>query len=142
MENSHETYASALSKAQKLGFAEADPNSDVGGDDIAYKLSIISALAFGQFVKPDIIYKEGISGITVQDMVQAKEFGYRIKMIGITKYGDDGQLEVRVHPMLVPLTHSLATVSGSQNGILISTEAIEEILMVGPGPDSCLPLPQ
>jgi len=133
MENSNESYSSALTKAQKLGLAEADPSSDVNGDDVTYKLSIISALAFGQFAKPDTIYKEGIAAITIKDIMQAKEFGYRIKLIGITRYGDAGRLDVRVHPMLIPIAHPLATVSYSQNGILISTEAIEEIFIVGPG---------
>lgn len=133
MENSHETYYSAIAKAQQLGFAEANPSSDVNGDDVAYKLSVISALAFGQFVRPEAIYKEGISGISVIDISLAGDFGYRIKLLGISRRPTDKQLDVRLHPMFVPIAHPLATVSDSQNGILISTEAIDEIFIVGPG---------
>jgi homoserine dehydrogenase len=137
MESDRESYDAALSKAQALGFAEADPTNDVDGHDVAYKLSILAALAYGRFVKPDSIYKEGIRNITAEDIAQANEFGYRIKLVGTARQaGGDGQSErvdVRVHPMLVPLSHTLASVAGSNNGILVDGHAVGEITMVGPG---------
>lgn len=136
MEEKGESYHDALSQAQKLGFAEADPTSDVDGHDVAYKLSILSALAYNKFVKPDDILKEGIRTITADDMAQAKEFGYRIKLIGMTSESNGKGLDVRVHPMLVPLSHPLAAVSGGNNGILVRGNAVGEIVMLGPGAGS------
>lgn len=132
MEENGESYDSALAKAQALGFAEADPTNDVDGHDVAYKLSILSALSYQRFVQPKAIYKEGIRNITADDIAQAKEFGYRIKLVGSTSRVN-GAVDVRVHPMLVPLGHPLAAVGGSNNGILVSGDAVGEIVMVGPG---------
>lgn len=147
MEEKQASYQSALAEAQSLGFAESDPTNDVDGHDVAYKLSILSALAYGRFVKPDDILKEGIRAITAEDISHAQEFGYRIKLVGsasrsITSEStqsppvnraDNPALDVRVHPMLVPLSHSLAAVSGSANGILVNGDVVGEIIMVGPG---------
>jgi homoserine dehydrogenase len=134
MEQAGASYADALAKAQQLGFAEADPTNDVDGFDVAYKLSILSALAYQRFAKPADIYKEGIRAITSDDMNMAKELGYRIKLVGSTSREEGtSRIDVRVHPMLVPLGHSLAAVSGSNNGILLSGHAVGEIVMVGPG---------
>ena len=133
IENSDLSFQSVLSLAQQLGIAESDPSADIDGYDVAYKLSIISALAFGQFVDPDSIYREGIAGIHAQDIKQAKELGYRIKLLGITRRANNERLDVRVHPMLVPINHPLASVSDSQNSIMLSTEAIDQIMLAGPG---------
>jgi len=132
MEEKGESYQSALAEAQSLGYAEADPSNDVDGHDVGYKLSILSALAHGRFVKPAEIYKEGIRGVFPEDIAQAREFGYRVKLIGTTRRADN-RLDVRVHPMFVPLNHPLAAVSGSNNGILVTGDAVGEIVMVGPG---------
>jgi homoserine dehydrogenase len=141
MESKGESYNAALKQAQELGFAEADPTNDVDGHDVAYKLSILSALAYERFIKPQDIFCEGIRNVTAQDMAHAKEFGYRIKLIGTSRMAKDAEsgesaCDVRVHPMLVPLTHPLANVSGSSNGILVNGHAVGEILMVGPGAGS------
>ncbi len=137
MEEEGESYQSALARAQKLGFAEADPTNDVDGHDVAYKLSILSALAHGRFVRPESIYRQGIRKVSAADIAQAREFGYRVKLVGMTCLADPdsagGALSVRVHPMLVPLSHPLAAVSGSNNGILVRGHAVGEITMVGPG---------
>jgi homoserine dehydrogenase len=133
MEEYGDTYASALAKAQEQGFAEPDPTSDVDGHDVAYKLSILSALAFGRFVQPSSIYREGIRSITTEDIRLTKEMGYRIKLVGITRKAGKELLDVRVHPMLVPLSHPLATVSNSKNGVLVKSDAVDEIILVGPG---------
>lgn len=138
MEQRGEDFGVALKQAQQLGFAEADPTNDVEGYDVAYKLSILSALAYGRFAKPESIYREGITKISAEDIANAREFGYRIKLVGSTRCASDGQggsgpLHVRVHPTLVPLTHPLSSVSGSHNGILVTGHAVGEIVMVGPG---------
>jgi len=132
MEEKGESYQSALAEAQSLGYAEADPTNDVDGHDVGYKLSILSALAHGRFVRPAEIFKEGIRGVFPEDIAQAREFGYRVKLIGTTRRSDN-RLDVRVHPMFVPLSHPLAAVSGSNNGILVTGDAVGEIVMVGPG---------
>lgn len=130
------SYAAALKEAQDLGFAEADPTADVDGFDVAYKLSVLSALGFGHFVKPDTIYKEGIRNITEEDMALAKEFGYRIKLLGTAaKSSNNGNthFDVRVHPTMVPLEHPLASVSGANNGILVRGHAVGQLTLIGPG---------
>jgi homoserine dehydrogenase len=132
MEQHGQSFQSALKEAQSLGLAEADPTNDVEGWDVAYKLSILAALAYGRFVRPQDIFRQGISQLTAQDIAQARELGYRIKLIGCAKR-DDGKLSVRVHPTLVPLDHPLANVSSSHNGILVEGHAVGEITMVGPG---------
>ncbi len=132
MEERGESFARALEVAQSLGFAEADPTADVEGFDVAYKLSILSALAYGRFARPESIFRQGIRDISAEDMASAREFGYRIKLVGCTAGGEDS-LSVRVHPTLVPLAHPLAAVSGSNNGILVTGHAVGEIVMVGPG---------
>jgi len=130
------SYADALKEAQDLGFAEADPTADVDGFDVAYKLSVLSALGFGHFVNPETIYKEGIRSITEEDMALAKEFGYRIKLLGTAaRGGSNGKsgFDVRVHPTLVPLDHPLASVSGPNNGILVRGHAVGQLTLIGPG---------
>lgn len=132
MEERGEDFAAALKKAQELGFAEADPTNDVEAFDVAYKLSILSALAYGRFVRTADIFRQGITKVTADDITHAKEFGYRVKLVGSTRLQGDG-LDVRVHPMLVPISHPLSAVSGSHNGILVTGHAVGEIVMVGPG---------
>ena len=142
MEERGISYAEALAEAQALGFAEADPSADVDGHDVAYKLSILAALSFQSFVKPTDIYRQGIREITPEDLALAKEFGYRIKLVGTarsTSSASDANtagLAVRVHPTLVPLSHPLAAVSGSNNCILVNGDAVGELIMVGPGAGS------
>jgi homoserine dehydrogenase len=136
MESKGESYENALAQAQALGFAEADPTNDVDGFDVAYKLSILSALSYERFIKPADIFREGIRKITAQDIAYAKEFGYRIKLLGTSRHAENKTCDVRVHPMLVPITHPLANVSGASNGILVNGHAVGEILMVGPGAGS------
>jgi len=133
MEEKQESYENSLTEAQRRGFAEADPTNDVDGHDVGYKLSILSALSFQRFVKPGDIYKEGIRSITADDIAHAKEFGFRIKLVGSTRRLPDQKIDCRVHPMLVPISHPLAAVSSSNNGILVAGDAVGEIVMVGPG---------
>jgi homoserine dehydrogenase len=132
MEDHGQSFDQALTEAQRLGFAEADPTNDVEGFDVAYKITILASLAFGRFVDATNVHRQGITRITDLDIAMAREFGYRIKMIGLARRGN-GCLDVRAHPMLVPLHHLLASVEGASNAIFISGSAVGEIMLVGPG---------
>ncbi|HWP44436.1 MAG TPA: homoserine dehydrogenase [Blastocatellia bacterium] len=132
MEESGLSFEQALAEAQRLGFAEADPTNDVEAFDVAYKITILASLAFGRFVDADAVYREGITRITDTDIKIAKEFGYRIKLIGMARRGD-GCLDVRAHPVLVAHNHILASVEGANNAIFISGSAVGEVMLVGPG---------
>jgi len=132
MEEKGESFDAALAKAQALGFAEADPTNDVEGFDVAYKVSILAALAFGNFVKPQEIFRRGITHIQTTDLEHAKEFGYRIKLIGRADR-NNSNVAARVEPCFVPINHPLASVSGSNNGIVVNGHAVGELMMVGPG---------
>jgi len=132
MEARGQSFEAALAEAQRLGFAEADPTNDVEGFDVAYKITILSSLAFGRFVDAESVHRRGITQITDLDIAMAGEFGYRIKMIGQARRGD-GCLEVRAQPMLVPIHHPLASVEGANNAIFISGSAVGEIMLLGPG---------
>lgn len=132
MEEKGEDFQSALTKAQDLGFAEADPTNDIEAHDVAFKLSILTALAFGSFARPEEVLRKGIATIAPEDFRQAKEFGYRIKLLGSTSKRGDA-VDVRVLPTLVPLSHPLANVSGGNNGIVVHGDAVGELMMIGPG---------
>jgi len=133
MELEQKPFADALREAQAAGYAEADPTDDIEGRDVVYKIAILSSLAFQSPVEVEKIYCQGITQITDLDIKIAAEFGYRIKMIGLTQPGEGRTLDVRVHPMLVPLHHPLAGVEGVNNAIFISGSAVGEIMISGPG---------
>lgn len=132
MQTRGQSFKEALSDAQSLGFAEADPTNDVEAFDVAYKITILASLAFGKFVDTDEVYRQGITQITDLDISMARDFGYRIKLIGMARRGA-GCLDVRAHPMLVPIHHPLASVEGANNAIFISGHAVGEVMLLGPG---------
>ena len=134
MEREQKAFADALAEAQAAGYAEADPTDDVEGRDVAYKIAILSSLAFQSPIEVEQIYRQGITEISALDIALASEFGYRIKMIGLAQPTKTEALDVRVHPMLVPLTHPLAGVDGVNNAIFINGSAVGEIMLSGPGP--------
>ena len=132
MENEGADYADVLREAQELGYAEADPTFDVEGIDTAHKLSILAAMAYGSKIKFDEVFTEGISNITAADIESVAELGYRIKLLGIAKpHGE--QVEMRVHPTLVPLTAQLAQVSDSYNAVQVSGDFVEHTMYSGRG---------
>jgi len=135
MENEGDDYADVLKEAQALGYAEADPTFDVEGIDTAHKLSILAAMAFGSKIKFDEVYTEGISRITADDIASAHEMGYRIKLLGIAKphFNGEEQVEMRVHPTLVPLNSQIAQVSDSYNAVQISGDFVEHTMYFGRG---------
>jgi len=104
-------FAQVLQEAQQLGYAEADPSADIEGIDAANKIAILAAIAFGSHVPLELVYREGISKITPQDISYARQMGYVIKLLAIAKQAD-GKAELRVHPALLPAAHPLASVNG------------------------------
>ena len=125
-------FEAALSEAQAKGYAEADPTLDVEGQDAAHKLAILSALAFGMKINFDDVYIEGISRITPMDIEFAAQFGYRIKLLAITKF-DGRAVEARVHPTMIPFDNMLSNVNGTLNAISVSADAVGDILLYGHG---------
>jgi homoserine dehydrogenase len=126
------SYEDALSQAQRLGYAEADPSEDVDGRDAAAKMAILARLAFGTPVHLDQVPYEGIEHIAPEDLEYAREFGLGLKLLG-TAERVDGGLSVRVHPAFLYPGHPLASVTGPYNAVTVESEAITEITMSGPG---------
>ena len=116
MTDTGQAFASVLAEAQTKGYAEADPTLDVGGIDAAHKLQILASLAYNGYIRFSDIYVEGIQKIDAVDIEFAHELGYRIKLLAIAK-ANDGELEVRVHPTMIPETHLLASVGGASGAI-------------------------
>lgn len=121
-----------LKEAQELGFAEADPTYDVEGIDTAHKLAILMTIAFGLHVHLDDINVEGISSIEPTDIDFAKNLGYRIKLLAISRNHGD-HVEARVHPTMVPDDHMLATINGAFNGIQFNGDIVGDVLLYGQG---------
>ena len=126
------TYEQALSQAQELGYAEADPTDDVTGRDAAAKMAIIARLAFSTPVHLEQVVYEGIEHITADDMAYAEELGLGLKLIG-TAERVEGGISVRVHPAFLYGGHPLASVNGPFNAVTFESDAITEITMSGPG---------
>jgi homoserine dehydrogenase len=124
-------FTEALAQAQRDGLAEADPTLDIEGHDAAHKLCLLVTLAFGVRLKPAQVYTEGISGIASSDINYARELGFTIKLLAIAK--DDGGIEARVHPTMIPSRHLLAGVSGAFNAIHVNSEALGPSMYFGQG---------
>ena len=125
-------FADALKEAQALGYAESDPTFDIEGIDAAHKLTIMASIAFGIPMQFDRVYTEGISKLTAQDIAYAEEFGYRIKLLGITRRTPKG-IELRVHPTLIPEKRLIANVDGVMNAVLVKADAAGQTLYYGAG---------
>ncbi len=125
-------FGDALRQAQRDGLAEANPTLDIEGHDAAHKLCLLVALAFGALLKPSQVHTEGISAVTQADIAYARELGYAIKLLAIAK-DDDGGIEARVHPTMVPKRHLLASVGGAFNAIYINGEALGSSMYYGLG---------
>ena len=125
-------YGEVLAEAQALGYAEADPTLDVEGVDSAHKLQILASLAFRTAVDLAAIHTEGISRLQAEEIANARELGYRIKLLAIAK-AHDGALDVRVHPTMIPAASPLAAVSGAFNAIFVSGDAAGDQMFYGRG---------
>jgi homoserine dehydrogenase len=128
-------FAEVLAEAKQLGYAEADPTLDVEGIDSAHKLGILAALAFGTPVPFKEIYTEGISRITPLDITFAHDFGYTVKLLAIAKANGE-EIEVRVHPTMIPKGYLLARVGGVFNAIYLVGKGVGETLFYGRGAGS------
>ncbi|HHT46575.1 MAG TPA: homoserine dehydrogenase, partial [Firmicutes bacterium] len=128
-------FNTALAEAQAKGFAEQDPASDLEGKDAAYKLCILSRLAFNSRVRFEDIYIQGIEGLSKRDVFYAGELGYTIKLLAIGEEVQGG-LVLRVHPTLIPLAHPLASVLNENNALFVVGDAVGEVMFYGPGAGS------
>ena len=125
-------FSVVLKEAQARGYAEADPALDIEGMDSAHKLQILAMLAFRTSLDLKDIYTEGITGVAHEDVVNAAELGYRIKLLAIAK-ASDGGLEARVHPTMIPAQSPLAAVSGVYNAVFISGDNVGNLMFYGRG---------
>jgi len=125
-------FSEVLAEAQRLGYAEADPTFDIEGVDAAHKLTIMSAIAFGVPMQFERAYTEGISQLTQLDISYAEAFGYRIKLLGITRRTAAG-IELRVHPALVPAKRLIANVEGVMNAVMVKGDAVGVTMYYGAG---------
>ncbi len=132
MTNEGMPFKIVLKEAQEKGYAEADPTFDVEGIDTAHKLAILVALAYGVPINFDAIYIEGISQIEPIDIEFAQEFGYKIKLLAISRSTEAG-IEARVHPTMIPAEHLLANVNGAYNALLVKGDAVGNVLFYGLG---------
>ncbi|QGQ47877.1 homoserine dehydrogenase [Metabacillus sediminilitoris] len=128
-------YEDVLKEAQDLGYAEADPTSDVEGLDAARKMAILARLGFSMHVDLEDVNVKGISSVTDDDIDYSKRLGYTMKLIGIAQR-ENGKIEVAVEPTLLPETHPLASVNDEYNAVYVYGEAVGETMFYGPGAGS------
>lgn len=126
------SYEDCLKEAQRLGYAEANPTADVEGFDAAYKLSILSSLAFHTKVPFSKVFREGITGISKEDIADGKTMGYVLKLLAIGKQSPEG-IEVRVHPTFVRKDHPLAAVNDSFNAVYLTGDSVGDVMLYGRG---------
>jgi homoserine dehydrogenase len=127
-------FDTALKKAQKNGYAEADPTLDIGGGDSGHKVTIMASLIHGGYVPYGKIFIEGITAISKEDIDFAKDLGYTIRLLGIIrKAPGENQIDVRVHPAMLHKNHILASVSDVFNAVLLEGTAVGPILLYGRG---------
>lgn len=129
------SYRQALAEAQQKGFAEANPQADVGGGDAAAKIAILASIAFNSRVTKDKVFVEGITSVTGKDIDYADDMGHVVKLLAIAK-NESKRLEVRVHPTMIKKTHPLAAVSGAFNAIFVEGDSVGEVMFFGQGAGS------
>ncbi len=132
MENANLSYEKVFKQAKDLGYVEADPTLDVGGIDAGHKLAILSSIAFGTEIDFDSVYLQGIESITIQDIYQAKELGYRIKLLGVSQKTDNG-LEQRMQPCLVPANSAIGQLENATNMVIYEGDNSGPITLSGAG---------
>jgi homoserine dehydrogenase len=126
------SFDEALKTAQQLGYAEANPASDIEGKDAANKLAILASIAFNSRVHIEDVYREGIGNISISDISYADELGYIIKLLAIGS-DEDGKVNVRVHPALIPKKHILASIKDTYNAVYFYGNYVGEIMSFGRG---------
>ena len=135
MEGEGLDFAAALAEAQALGYAEADPAFDIEGIDAAHKLTLLAANAFGTSVRLADVQVEGITSLQRTDVACAAQLGFRVKLLGVARRREEG-MELRVQPALVPVSHLMAHVNGSMNGIMVKGDAAGVTMYYGAGAGS------
>ena len=121
-----------MEQQTELGYAEADPTADIEGYDAGRKMAIMASIAFNSRVTFNDVYTEGITNITAKDIKYAEAMGCTIKLLGVAKNTESG-IEVRVHPMLIPSDHPLATVNDSFNAVFVHGDAVDDAMFYGRG---------
>jgi homoserine dehydrogenase len=132
MTQNNQSFEVALKKAQELGYAEAEPSLDIDGFDTAHKIVILASLAYGNWINPNCVYTEGIRNISLYDIKYAKDLGYTIKLFGIAKRMND-DIQVRVHPVMIPTGTIMASTNEANNGIFIEGKPVGGTLFYGKG---------
>jgi len=127
-----QSFGDALAEAQALGYAESDPTADVEGFDAASKAAIIASMAFGAQVGAPDVHREGIAGVTTDDIAMAARLGYVVKLVAVAEKADDS-IAVRVHPAMVPTDHPLAAVREAYNAVFVEGAAAGELMFYGRG---------
>jgi homoserine dehydrogenase len=135
MEEENKSFGEALRDAQAKGFAEADPTFDIEGHDAAHKICVISSLAYGKWIDCSSVSVHGITQISPLDIRFAKEMGYAIKLLGISKVVDD-EIDIRVHPAMIHRSHPLASVFNENNAITIHGDMTGAVTLHGKGAGS------
>jgi len=137
MDNDKLEYNESLSKAQKLGYAESNPLSDIDGEDVASKLKILTALAFNSFIENKSILVEGIKTIDQIDIKNANQLGYKIKLIGVAERSKN-KITQRVHPALIKENSYIAKINGVLNAVIVESNPVGKTVLqgegAGPGP--------
>ncbi|MCI6289218.1 MAG: homoserine dehydrogenase [Lentisphaeria bacterium] len=132
MEREEIDFAPVLKDAQQLGYAEANPSLDIDGFDTAHKAAILAALAYGKWFGMDPVYVQGIRDVTLADIKFAGELGYKIKLLAILKQ-DNGNIEIRVHPTMIPKRTQLAMIDEVFNGVMVTGDYVGDTLFYGRG---------
>jgi homoserine dehydrogenase len=132
MEATGQGYNALFDEANKLGYLEADPNLDVGGIDAGHKLSLLSSIAFGTQVDFDGVELEGIQRISLEDIKDAADMGYRVKLLGVAQMTERG-LEQRMSPCLVPANSPLGQLEGGTNMVVIEGDSVGQVVLRGAG---------
>ena len=127
-------YQTALTKAQELGYAEADPTNDVEGFDAQRKIALLSRLAYEKVIKLDEVKQKGISSLELVDLDYARQAGLVMKLLGKSRYDVVNQtVSVNVEPVLLPMTHQLAHVNDAMNSVFVKGNGVGEMMFYGPG---------
>jgi homoserine dehydrogenase len=132
MSETGESFAEALAEAERLGYTELDPSSDIEGHDAAAKLSILASIAFNARVTAGDVEREGIAQVTARDIAAAHQLGYEVKLLAVAEI-DDGQVAARVHPSMIPASHPLASVRDVFNAVFVEGEEVGELMFFGRG---------
>lgn len=127
------TLTEAVKEAQVAGFAEADPTDDLEALDAVYKLAIMASIGFGARVRPEEIHREGIAQVDPVDFRYASELGYELKLLAYAARDEQGRVEARVHPVLLPLGHLLGNLEGAANAVYVEGDLVGQVLLQGEG---------